>query len=267
MSKKYYTLVTIALASSGVDFFSFESKPKESIYDTKMSVVDEVNHVIGKYASIFANAPLIVGFQTISIDKDGEEYCDSDEVTGVFIDGKLVIELEEPNVEFPEPEYRGFERNDEFGNERILLNGSYIKGNWVEGDLFNNYISADSADKYIGNLNIVEGFDDKLKMPIFEIEGHAIYKVISATVSKNTGVLDVDNKKIFEFTECIVTSLLTGATAKGGIRNIQGCYCFVEYDTKTIIKLCDLKLNNLNIKVVNKFCNLNRVGIDMNNQS
>ncbi len=142
--------------------------------------------------------------------------------------------------------FRGFIRIEE-AEETILLNGKPFHGKWIEGSLVKGindvYIAPFPSD--YNNCNMTEG----IYLSIYAEE------VIPETVEQFTGLTDKHNRRIWEHCECVVKSKHGGSWAKGHIKLIQGCFVFVEYGTRNLLRLCDLALNNYEIEVVNSFYN------------
>ena len=75
--------------------------------------------------------------------------------------------------------FRGF-APDENGKDKVLVNGKWIKGKWVVGNLF--------VDDKGENYEILIGYTN------YRIS----YKVVPETVGQDTGLTDKNGKKIFE---------------------------------------------------------------------
>ncbi len=88
------------------------------------------------------------------------------------------------------------------------------------------------------------------------------HRLLLETVGRYTGIQDANNKPIWEHCECTVTSKTGGTLAYGYIKLIQGCFVFVEYGTHNVMRLCDLEINNLVIKITNDFYDANKVEKD-----
>lgn len=260
MHKSYYATISIAPKCSDKIFYTNTTHRYKDYSELRLNLLNEINSDLegNPYVQVLANAELIVRVAFKCVIHEDPEIVSNKEYNGTFENNALVLFWNEPKSKYsyPEPLHRGFVENNEFGKSIISLNGRYIKGDWEEGDLLNNY-DANKSEKYIGQLVLSSKYtSDDFKT--IEIIGHEIYEVIPETVSEFTGVYDRNNKKIFEYCECTIHQRL-GTEAKGGIRKIQGCCCFVEYGTRTIIKLCDLNLNSLEIEVLNEFCNLKQI--------
>lgn len=80
------------------------------------------------------------------------------------------------------------------------------------------------------------------------IDGCAI-PVKPETVREYTEIDDKNGKKVWEWSECKITDTLN-REAVGYIAKFKGCFVFVEYKTKHILKLCDLATLNYTIEVV-----------------
>lgn len=76
--------------------------------------------------------------------------------------------------------FRGFHKSVH-GKQRIILNGHYYKGNWVQGCYFL------AKDK---NYNILHY--------ISEIMGENIFKILPETLGQYIGLIDKNGNKIFE---------------------------------------------------------------------
>ena len=59
---------------------------------------------------------------------------------------------------------------------------------------------------------------------------------------------DKYGKKIWEHDKCEVYRFCV--FAHGTIKFLEGCFCFVEDGTGNILRLCDIRTNNYEIKVV-----------------
>lgn len=142
--------------------------------------------------------------------------------------------------------FRGF-IHIEGEEESIFLDGNIIHGKWVEGSLIkgiNNIYIAPIPFDY-NDCHIVDG----IYLSIY------IEEVMPETIGQFTGLTNKNNQHIWEYCECVVKPKFSGASAKGYIKLIQGCFVFVEYGTRNILRLCDLALNNYEIEVVNSFYN------------
>lgn len=68
------------------------------------------------------------------------------------------------------------------------------------------------------------------------------------TICQYTGMTDKKGKKIWENDRCEVYRFCV--FAHGTIKFLEGCFCFVEDGTGNILRLCDIRTNNYEIKVV-----------------
>ena len=81
--------------------------------------------------------------------------------------------------------FRGFHR-DENGTEKAFVNGEWVKGTWVYGDLNRSRIS--EVDEFYITVDFFES-------DIYDVES---YNVFEYTVGQYTGLKDKNGKKIFE---------------------------------------------------------------------
>lgn len=87
------------------------------------------------------------------------------------------------------------------------------------------------------------------------IDGCAI-PVKPETVREYTEIDDKDGKKVWEWCECKITAPNSQSTL-GYIAKVRGCFVFVEYETKHILKLCDLPILNYTIEVTADWFGIN----------
>lgn len=74
-------------------------------------------------------------------------------------------------------------------------------------------------------------------------------EVIPESVCEYTGMLDKNKVKIFEQDRCRVTRGIYPPVV-GSIKFLEGCFCFVEEETKALVELCHLSVNNMEIEVL-----------------
>lgn len=142
--------------------------------------------------------------------------------------------------------FRGFAQQTPPSGETLCFNGKTFSGKWVEGCLI-NAIQGTFIAPYTDNYS--DCSYDGVYLTVY------VDEVIPETVGQFTGMTDKKSQRIWQHSECVVTSKTGCVWAKGYIKPIQGCFVFVEYGTRNILRLCDLNLNNYEIEVVNDFYN------------
>ena len=149
--------------------------------------------------------------------------------------------------------FRGFLHSEAY-EETICIDRKTIPGKWVEGSLIKGikgvYVAPFPYD--YNDCHMIES----IYLSIYAEE------VIAETIGQFTGLTDKKNQRIWEHCECVVKSKLAGMWAKGYIKLVQGCFVFIEYGTRNILRLCDLALNNYEIEVVNSFYNAKMADFD-----
>lgn len=121
----------------------------------------------------------------------------------------------------------------------------FVEGNLIEvlkdsdGNPFTAILEKERTDRFeYPYLNASLGVIDGEVIP-----------VKPETVAEYTEVDDKDGKKVWEWCECKITDSFHNETV-GYIAKVQGCFVFVEYETKNILKLCDLPVMRYTIEVV-----------------
>lgn len=122
----------------------------------------------------------------------------------------------------------------------ILFTAKRTKdGKWVEGDLNRCIV--------VGKTHICR-IEKNLSTTIHEVEGE--------TVCQYTGMTDKKGVRIWENDRCWVERPCV--FARGTIKYLEGCFCFVEDNTNTILRLCDVRKNGYTIKVKGNVFNDNK---------
>lgn len=121
---------------------------------------------------------------------------------------------------------------------------------WIEGNLIE--VEADDEGNPFCAI-LPKKNDDSYDFPYLiartgTIDGCA-YPVDPTTVREYTEVDDKNGKKVWEWCECKITDPLNHE-AVGYVAKVQGCFVFVEYETKHILKLCDLPVMRYTIEVL-----------------
>lgn len=112
-------------------------------------------------------------------------------------------------------------------------------GEWIEGSLVHQTdYYGDKVDDYF----IIDGTSTQDNDIGYE------YRVDPETICQYTGMNDKYGKKIWEHDKCEVYRFCV--FAHGTIKFLEGCFCFVEDGTGNILRLCDIRTNNYEIKVV-----------------
>ena len=104
-------------------------------------------------------------------------------------------------------------------------------GEWIEGDLYQsgkwlNVFEKDTV--YIGNDELLRDVDP-------------------STICQCTRLHDKNGKAIWENDRCCVYRF--GVLAYGVIKYLEGCFCFVEDGFGNILRICDVRTNDYEIKV------------------
>lgn len=73
------------------------------------------------------------------------------------------------------------------------------------------------------------------------------YEVKKDTICRFSGVHDSYGKKIWEYDKCCITRPC--AWTYGVVKFLEGCFCIVEDNTGSILRLCDYQKNNYDIRV------------------
>ena len=75
------------------------------------------------------------------------------------------------------------------------------------------------------------------------------HEVYTDTVCEYTGVNDKNSSRIFEHDRCRLSRPMY-SDAVGEIKFSQGCYYFVEDETRNCIELCNLRINEMEVEVL-----------------
>jgi hypothetical protein len=113
---------------------------------------------------------------------------------------------------------------------RRLDNGEFVEGAFFDGNTW-AIIFPTARDT---------GFVDRYSMV-----GHQVDRT---TVGECSGVPDRNGKKIYEHDRCRVTR--PGVLAYGKITFANGCFWFKDDGPGGFLRLCDLKVNNFEIEVL-----------------
>lgn len=111
--------------------------------------------------------------------------------------------------------------------EKVNLAREPIDGNWVYGGIFPGK----------GDMSIIYAFEPLEK-----------YVVYTDTVGQYTGKTDRNGVRIFEGDICQVTRLCV--LAYGKIEFANGCYWFIDDGPGGALRLCDIRINGFEIKVI-----------------
>ena len=96
---------------------------------------------------------------------------------------------------------------------------------------------------------IIPKIDSSCSQSEDHIRFEEFYEIDKDIICQFTEMYDCNATPIWEYDECVVTR--PGVLAYGTIKYIKGCFCFVEDNTGTILRLFDLAPNNYKIKVEN----------------